>query len=66
MKEELDNDAYLKPKQLAAYIHTTESNLANRRCAGKPPSYIKVGKSILYPRTSVESWLSSCLVERKG
>ncbi len=44
---------HLTPQQLASRWHKAAGTLANWRSAHKGPSYIKVGKDVLYPLTAV-------------
>jgi len=33
------------------------STLAKRRCAGLPPAYFKLGRSVRYARSDIEEWV---------
>lgn len=47
---------FLDTEELAERWRTSRGYLANRRCAGKGPEYIKVGSKVLYPIDKVESY----------
>lgn len=46
----------LTPEQLAARLHLKPQTLANWRCIGLGPRFIKFGKKVLYPIDEVEKW----------
>lgn len=55
--------AHLRPPALAERLGTTTGTLANMRCAGRGPAYIKVGASVLYPLSAVEAYERAHMVE---
>lgn len=57
---------YLKPKQLEAEYGVPVGTAANMRWKGTGPRYYTAGRSILYRRTDIESWLESQAVEPVG
>jgi hypothetical protein len=38
----------IKPKQAAAMLELSEQTLANWRCRGVGPAYLKIGRSVRY------------------
>lgn len=49
---------YLTPKQLSELIQVPVSVLAQWRCRGQGPVFMKLGgKHVRYSRETVESWL---------
>jgi hypothetical protein len=59
-------DELKDPKQAAAHIRSTESTLANWRCAGRGPKYIKLGGKVLYRRTDLDAFLEACIRDPQG
>lgn len=55
------SDNLKEPKTAATYIKSTESTLANWRCAGRGPRYIKLGGKILYRTADLDAFLESCI-----
>jgi predicted DNA-binding transcriptional regulator AlpA len=47
----------LTPKQAARKLNVSESWLAKRRLAGDGPSFVKSGKVVRYPLSSLEQWV---------
>ena len=52
---------YLTPADLVARYKgaISKETLANWRCAGTGPAYLKIGGKVLYTRSDVESWENS-------
>lgn len=48
--------------QACARLFKSRATLAKWRCEGTGPDYIKVGKTVLYPRSAIEKVLSSGVV----
>jgi hypothetical protein len=46
----------LLPKEAADRLRTTTGTLANLRCAGGGPRYLKLGRRVLYPVVELEKW----------
>jgi hypothetical protein len=44
---------YATPAELARRWHKTESALAIQRCRGEGPSYVKLGRRVLYVWASI-------------
>ncbi len=49
--------ALMTPKQLAAFIHTTEGSLAQDRYLGKGIPFTRIGKRVRYLRGDVIAYL---------
>lgn len=47
---------FLTTKELAERWSTSTGYLANRRCNGKGPEYIKIGAKVLYPVDVIEAF----------
>lgn len=47
----------LEVLELKPFNHLKRATLARWRCAGKGPSFVKVGDKPLYRREAVEAWL---------
>jgi predicted DNA-binding transcriptional regulator AlpA len=52
-------DALLTPPTCAAYLGLSVLTLADFRCRGVGPNFIKCGASVRYRRSAVEAWLES-------
>jgi hypothetical protein len=51
--------AAMRPDVAAAFLSLTTQRLAKMRLAGDGPKFCKVGRSILYRRQDLESWLAA-------
>jgi len=49
----------MSSKRTAQYLDAAEQTLNNWRHQGRGPSYIKIGKKILYRRSDVDAWLDA-------
>ena len=49
----------LRTEDAANYTGVSASTLNKLRLAGGGPEYIKIGKSVVYDPTDLDSWLSS-------
>lgn len=54
------------PKEVAAYLRKSEGTLANWRCAGIGPPYVKVAGTIRYRWADIEKWLASRVIDPSG
>lgn len=53
------------PKQVAAYLHTTEPGLAQMRYRGTGPKFIKVGpRKVIYRWSDVQAYLDANTMTR--
>lgn len=48
----------LKPKEAADILRTTTGSLANLRCDGMGPPYLKFQKRIFYDVSELEAWIN--------
>ena len=58
----LDPDAYYVPSDEAMRVVGTTGHLANLRCQGRGPAYVKHGARILYRGSDVNAYLDACRV----
>ena len=54
-----ESPAAMRPDAAAAFLSLSTQRLAKMRLTGGGPPYAKIGRSILYRRTDLESWLAS-------
>ena len=52
-------DEWLRPKEAAAYIKSSESTLAKKRLKGNGPTYTKFGRLVLYAKRDLDEYLTS-------
>ena len=52
------------PKEVAAYLHTTEASLAQARYRGNGIPFVKNGRKVLYRWSDVEEYIESRLMTR--
>ena len=52
-------DEWLRPKEAAAYIKSSESTLAKKRLKGNGPTYTKFGRLVLYAKQDLDEFLAS-------
>ncbi|MFL0411067.1 helix-turn-helix transcriptional regulator [Microbacterium paludicola] len=50
---------YAKERDVAAYTGISAPTLRRRRAEGLPPTYIKIGSAVRYPKTQLLQWLTS-------
>ncbi len=50
---------WLRPKEAAAYIKSSESTLAKKRLKGNGPTYTKFGRLVLYAKRDLDEHLAS-------
>jgi len=61
----MTNDDTANPKQVAAYLHTTEAGLAQMRHRGTGPKFIKVGpRKVIYRWSDVKAYLDANTSQR--
>ena len=53
------HDEWLRPKEAAAYIKSSESTLAKKRLKGNGPTYTKFGRLVLYAKQDLDEFLAS-------
>lgn len=49
----------LAPDQVAEFLGVTKATLADWRCKGMGPAYVKVGRLIRYPQSPLDEWLEA-------
>ncbi len=52
-------ESLIRPTDLAELIGVPVATLANWRCAGKGPPFLKVGRHVRYRPRDVEMWIAS-------
>ncbi len=52
-------DEWLRPKEAAAHIKSSESTLAKKRLKGDGPIYTKFGRLVLYAKRDLDEYLAS-------
>ena len=52
-------DEWLRPKEAAAHIKSSESTLAKKRLKGNGPTYTKFGRLVLYAKRDLDEYLAS-------
>ena len=55
-------DQLWTPEEFAAEYGISEATLADWRCDGTGPPYVKLGRIVFYPHTLVDDWFDSQLV----
>ncbi|MEO9611900.1 MAG: helix-turn-helix domain-containing protein [Tateyamaria sp.] len=50
---------YLTPIDLSKLIQVPLNTLANWRCVGAGPNYVKLGQRIRYPAADVQEWIEA-------
>ena len=53
----------LKPKEVEKFYNLDAGTLANWRCQGRGPVYVKYGRKVLYPIRALEVWCESHQVQ---
>jgi predicted DNA-binding transcriptional regulator AlpA len=56
----IDSNVLETPEEVARRIKRPESWLAKARSGGFGPRFLKIGGSIRYRRSDVDTWLQSC------
>lgn len=57
---------YFRPIDVSELMGWSLKTLANYRCEGVGPPYIKVGRSVLYPKVEFYRWLKEKHREQKA
>ena len=52
-------DEWLRPKEAAAHLKSSESTLAKKRLKGNGPTYTKFGRLVLYAKRDLDEFLAS-------
>ena len=53
-------DHLLSTPEAADYLGVSVSFLNKLRITGGGPSYVKLGRRVLYPKADLDSWLEAC------
>lgn len=59
MQEIIPDDPLLDQARAAMYIDTAPRTLETWRYQGRGPAYIKVGNSVRYRKSAIDSWLDA-------
>ena len=51
--------AYLTQSEVAALVRLSSRTLERHRVAGTGPAYVKLGRKVVYKRSSVEAWAAA-------
>ena len=54
-----DNSDIVRPLEAAEYLTLSVQRLAKLRLEGDGPRFIKIGRSVVYRRADLDSWLRS-------
>ena len=56
-------DELFRPREAVEYMQgaMTEGTLAKRRCEGRPPEFLKIGRYIFYRRSIIDGFMNSCI-----
>lgn len=54
----MPSDKLMTRKQAARLLHVHEKTLVRWAREGKGPGYIRVGRKVLYPVSTLNAWLS--------
>jgi predicted DNA-binding transcriptional regulator AlpA len=52
-------DSLLHPREAAKMLNVSESWLAKARLSGNGPRYVKIGRSVRYPESSIREFIKS-------
>jgi hypothetical protein len=50
-----------KPAEVAQYLRSTTSSLAQMRYRGEGPKFVRMGRRVLYRWPDVEQWLAESI-----
>ena len=64
--ERLKRKEYLTPEEVEILYGLKATTLANMRCKGHGPEYIKVGDKVLYRQQAVRSYLEARAIRTRG
>ena len=62
MTTDIADDLLLTPKAVAEKFGMNELTLANLRSQRRGPAFIRIGRSIRYPRSAIREFLTKRLV----
>ena len=52
----MQSQRFLTETEVAEDLKKKRGTLANWRCQGKGPAYVKVGRSVMYPEPDYNKW----------
>ena len=58
----INSDPLLTPEEAAQYLNRDKRTLANDRCKGEGPDFIKLGRLIRYSKSSLDKHISDSTV----
>ena len=61
-----NNPAILAPPEVAAHLKTNINTLANWRCKGIGPNYVKIGGKVLYLANDIDAFILKSIVKCGG
>jgi hypothetical protein len=61
-----DRSRLLGPADVSSMLGVPVATLANWRCAGKGPPYLRVGRHVRYRREDLELWLDRQVRRTEG
>jgi predicted DNA-binding transcriptional regulator AlpA len=59
----IEQDVYLKPREAAAYLKTSQSTLAKRRLYGDGPKFSRIGSAIRYSKADLDEFMDARRVQ---
>ncbi len=59
----VDPDELLTPDETAKILRQKVQTLAAWRSDGRGPSYMKLGRAVLYPRSEITNWMAGQIVK---
>lgn len=54
-----DFSKYLTTRDLAKYTGISASTWNKKRLTGDGPAFVKIGRTVVYPITAVDTWLAA-------
>jgi excisionase family DNA binding protein len=51
-------ETYLRPREAAEYLRSSESTLAKKRLNGDGPPFVRIGRAIRYRRSDLDAWMA--------
>jgi excisionase family DNA binding protein len=51
-------ETYLRPREAADYLRSSESTLAKKRLNGDGPPFVRIGRAIRYRRSDLDAWMA--------
>ncbi len=59
MENQLASQGWVRTREAAKFIGSTESTMEKRRLAGLPPVYSKIGRKVVYSVADLEAFMAS-------